>query len=473
MAANIKQELPGIDLGDERRDRRIGWLAARMAASPTESLRAACGGWGEAIAGYRLLHAESVTPEKILAAHQAATLERAGLSQRLLFIQDTTELDYTSHKALKGVGRLDAQTRRGFYAHSHLLVDEDSGVAMGLCGSHIWTRDKQTKKSKHKQVPFEDKESFRWFEGYLQGCALAAARPDCEVIVTGDRESDIYEIYAERQRRTRAGEPCAHVLVRAGRDRALLREDEAEDEADLFASVRQGRELGTYQVRVTAKDQVRRKEGSNRITRREGREATLQVRAVRVTLRPTHRKHGGKLPPVELQAVGVFEINPPADQEPVEWILLTSLPAETFAQATRIILAYVLRWKIEEFHRILKSGCRVEQINLRDKESLLPAVALYFIVAWRILYLRDFRRALPEVSCTTFFSSEEWRAACIVHRRPIGKDPPTLAEMVDMVGKTGGHMGRKKDPPPGPECLWRGLGKLSCYVDMGRALGAL
>ena len=237
--------------------------------------------------------------------------------------------------------------------------------------------------------------------------------------------------------------------------------------------MRQSRELGTYQVQVTAKDQVRRKEGSNRITRREGREATLQVRAVRVTLRPTHRKHGGKLPPVELWAVGVFEINPPADQEPVEWILLTSLPAETFAQAKRIILAYTLRWKIEEFHRILKSGCRIEQINLRDKESLLPAVALYFIVAWRILYLRDFRRALPEACCSNFFSPEEWRAACIIHRRAIGNDPPTLAEMVDMVGKTGGHMGRKKDPPPGPECLWRGLGKLSCYVDMGRALGAL
>jgi hypothetical protein len=186
MAANIKNELAGIGLGDVRRDRRIGKLAAKMAESPSESVRAACGGWGEAIAGYRLLHTESVTPEKILAAHQTATLERAGLSQRLLFIQDTTELDYTSHQALKGAGRLDAQTRRGFFAHGRLLVDEDSGVALGLCGSHLWTRDQQTKQSRHKQVPFGDKESFRWFEGYLQGCALAAARPDCEVIVTGD-----------------------------------------------------------------------------------------------------------------------------------------------------------------------------------------------------------------------------------------------------------------------------------------------
>lgn len=477
MAANIKNELAGIDLGDERRNRRIAKLAASMAASPTESLRAACGGWAEAIAGYRLLHSESVTPEIILEAHQAATLERARLSQRLLLIQDTTELDYTNHKALQGVGRLDAQTRRGFYAHGHLLVDEDTGVAMGLISSHIWTRDPETKESKHKQVPFEEKESYRWFDGYLKGCALAAAQPNSEVIVMGDRESDIYEIFAERQRRESTGEPWAHVLIRAGRDRALLKEDETEEKAKekarLFARVRQGRELGTYQVIVSDKDQIRKLKGNNRVTRREGRKATLQVRAVRVTLKPPHRKHGGKLPPVELWAVGAFELNVPAGQEPIEWFLLTSLPVETFAQAERVIFTYTQRWKIEEFHRILKSGCRVEQINLRDKESLLPAVALNFIVAWRILYLRDFRRAQPELCCTNFFTSEEWRAASIIHRRAIGKDPPTLAEMVDMVGKTGGYMGRKKDPSPGPECLWRGLGKLSCYVDMGRALGAL
>ena len=161
-----------------------------------------------------------------------------------------------------------------------------------------------------------------------------------------------------------------------------------------------------------------------------------------MTLRPPERKHGEALPPVDLWAVGVFELNAPAGQEPIEWILLASLPAETFAQAIRIILAYTLRWKIEEFHRILKSGCRVEQLNFRDDESLLPAVALYCIVAWRILYLRDFRRAQPELCCSNFFSAEEWRAACIIHGRKIGKDPPTLAEMVDMVGKSGGHMGR-------------------------------
>ena len=128
MAANIKHELAGIDLGDARRDLLIGKLAARMAASPMASIRAACSGWPKAIAGFRLLNSPSVTADKILDVHESATLERARSSRLLLLVQDTTELDYTSHKALKGAGRLDKQTRRGFYAHSRLLVDEDTGI---------------------------------------------------------------------------------------------------------------------------------------------------------------------------------------------------------------------------------------------------------------------------------------------------------------------------------------------------------
>ena len=268
--------------------------------------------------------------------------------------------------------------------------------------------------------------------------------------------------------------------MRASRDRALMKTEEAEEvgkveeaaAAHLFETAHQGKKLGTDQVEVGDKDQIRKVKGNRRVTHREGRKATLQVRVARVTLRPPQRKHGEALPAVALWVLSVVEIDTPAGQEPIEWILLTSQTAETFAQAKRLIDAYSLRWKIEEFHRILKSGCRVEQINLRDADSLLPALALYFIVSWRILFLRDFRRAQPALCCSNFFSADEWRAACIIHGRSVGKDPPTLAEMIDMAGKTGGHMGRKKDPSPGPECLWRGLGILQCYVEMGRALGA-
>lgn len=163
MAADIKKELADIDLGDKRRDRRIMRLASRMAEVPSESLRAGSGGWSEAMAAFRLFQ----------------------------------ELDYTSHKALAEVGRLDHETRRGFYAHNHLLVDEDSGVALGLYGSKIWTRDARDEQRNPKEIPFEEKESIRWFEGYVQACSLVAAKPLRQVLYIGDRESDMYEILAE------------------------------------------------------------------------------------------------------------------------------------------------------------------------------------------------------------------------------------------------------------------------------------
>ncbi len=473
MAANIKKELADIDLGDKRRERRIMRLASRMAEAPSESLRASSGGWSEAIAAFRLFKNKNVTHGKILDAHRKPTLARAAKSPRLLFISDTTELDYTSHKALAEVGRLDHEKRRGFYAHNHLLVDEDSGVALGLYGSKIWTREEKDAERDHKEIPFEEKESLRWFEGYLQACSLVAAKPLRQVLYVGDRESDIYEILVEHAERSSEGKPAADLLIRAGRDRAL-----DEKKKFLFERVRNATRLGDFELNVTAKKQMKKKTvdgktGTRRLVERTKRTATLEVRATTVSLRGPYRKHGGKLPNLSVNVVVVREKDPPEGQEPVEWILLTTLPVDTFDQVLRVIEAYAKRWLIEEFHRILKSGCRVEQIQLRKGNALLCAVALYFIVAWRILYVRDVCRDAPELPCTHFFSEAEWRAAFIIQRKLIGTSPPSLGEVVELIGKIGGHMGRKKDPPPGPECLWKGLEKLRHYVEMGQALGAL
>jgi hypothetical protein len=473
MAADIKKELAGIDLGDERRNRRILKIAADMAKAPGESLRASCGGWSESMGAYRLLNSAEVTPGKIFAPHRRATLERARTCRSLLFIDDTTELDYSSHKALAGVGRLDHGHRRGFYAHNHLLVDEDSGVPLGLYGSKTWSRELEPKGGTHKKNPFEKKESHRWFEGYLQACSLAVEKPSRQVLYVADREGDIYDIHAEFARRSAAAEPAADLLIRAGRDRALSEGGEL-----LFEHVRSAPQLGSFELKVTAKTQLKKKnidgkKGSSRLVKRTPRTATLEVRAIRVTFRPPHRAHGGKLPELTLNVIAVREKDPPADQDPIEWILLTTLPINTFEQALRVIEAYSKRWLIEELHRVLKSGCRVEQIQLRHGDALLCALALYFIVAWRILYLRDSCRSAPELPCTLFFSEAEWRAVFIIRGKTIGASPPSLGEVMGLLGKIGGHIGRKNDPPPGPECLWKGLVKLRHYVEMGQALGAL
>ena len=199
MSADLRDDLGGVELGDERRKRRLIRLATRMAQHPERSVKSACRGAAESQAAYRLLHREEVTPEAILEGHQEATLSRAALveGESLLFLQDTTELDFSTHKALKGSGPLGEKERRGFFAHNRLLVAEEEGVALGLCGSEIWARrDEDAGLSKErKKRPIEEKESYRWIKAYELACEMARDLEDKTITVVGDRESDIYELY--------------------------------------------------------------------------------------------------------------------------------------------------------------------------------------------------------------------------------------------------------------------------------------
>jgi len=464
VACNIQNEFESIALGDRRRDERLLKLAARLAESPRSSVRAACQGWGETVAGYRLLHSEHLDMQKLLGAHRQALMQRGNqCGGDLLLLQDTTELDYSTHKALRGSGPISDQSRRGFFLHNRLLVAEDGALVLGVYSAQTWARldAEHGKAARCKSLPIEEKESMRWLEGYDDACALAAQLPERKVIMVADRECDIYELYVRWQER-----PQADFIVRASRDRALL------EEGHLFEKLHAAPLLGGFDLEVKRKDQMVKIKGSRHRRVRESRLARMEVRAMPVHPRPPHRK-GIKLPEVELCAVLVAEKNPPEGQEPVEWLLLSTLPARDFAEAMRIVRAYTRRWLVEEFHRVLKSGCRIEALTLRESGALLAAVALYMVVAWRILYLRDLSRGCAELPGTQFFTQAETRAACVILRRGAKSDPPALGELTIMVAKIGGYAARKSDPPPGAECLWRGLEKLRCYVEMGQALGAL
>jgi Transposase Tn5 dimerisation domain len=444
-----------------------------MAESPFESLRASCGGWAETMAAYRLLNGEVLTHGKVLEAHESASLQRASASRRLLLIDDTTELDFSSHVALKGAGRLGGDKTRGFYLHSHLLVDADSSVVLGLLGAQLWTRGVVRSGKDRKKRLFEQKESHRWLVGYERACALVEQLSGSEVTFLADREADIYEIFAFWQQRVGAGAKAADFVVRAGRNRALEGSDE-----HLMQAARNAPMLGQLPIELRAKRNVKRgvyRSGVkyHQFHDRSQRTTVLEVRVAEVCLRATARTAGKALKPVVLTVVSAIETTCPQGEEPIEWILLTTRKVATLDQARHTIEAYTRRWLIEEFHRVLKSGCRVENLQLRDGRSMQSAIALYMVVAWRILYLRDFGRAAPELPGALLFSELEWRSLLIVHRKHAGHDPPTVGELMDLLGRLGGHMGRRSDPPPGAECLARGLRKLCHYVEMATALDAL
>lgn len=472
----ISRELRGAELGDPRRSRRLVQVAAQMAGAPQRSVGAACGGWSEAMAAYRLLASPHVTPQKILTPHRRALLERATAQSCVGVIQDTSEIDFTAMKHMHGCGPLNEQSRRGFYLHSLYAVSE-GGLPLGLWDMTFMTRqDKSLRRAlSRKQRPIEQRESYRWLEGYRQTQALAEALPECEVFSLADREGDLYDVFAAWAERCAAGGPCAQWIIRGKQDRALAGIAPGAPDK-LFAALAAGPKLGEVRFEIAAKIQRRKKKSGSRVqTARSARTVCQEVRALSFTLRPPYRK-GGRLPAVSIGAVWACEINPPEGEEPVCWLLLTSVPVTTLAAAQRIIALYLRRWDIEVFHRVLKTGCRVEQMQLKGAGAVRNALTLYAITAWRILYLTHLGRVCPQQPCSTVFVEGEWKAACAVARRGSGEAPqrdppePALGEFILMVARFGGHLARKSDGPPGAQVLWQGLARLRDFACAWQAM---
>jgi hypothetical protein len=242
----------------------------------------------------------------------------------------------------------------------------------------------------------------------------------------------------------------------------------------LFAAASAPPLWGTYELAVVAQLQMKKTPVGPRPRQRAKRQqARMEVRVTRVKLSPPKRPSGRKLPEVELTLISAREKDPPEGETPICWLLFTTLPVENFTTALRVLRAYGLRWRVEEFHRILKTGCRVEALSFAEAGSIQTLLALYLLVAWRILYLRDFARAAPDQPASDFFTQAEWKSACLMRKRPFERAPP-LGELLFIVAGFGGYSKRSKnDPPPGPERLWRGLIKLQHYAEMAALLRAI
>lgn len=460
MPDEITDEFAGVDLKDRRRDRRLLKVVKALAESPSASLCAASGGWAETMATYRLLATDKVTPGALLAPHQAAVARRCAEHRCVVVAQDTTELDFTPMKSTEGLGPLGDEKRRGFYMHGLYAVSGE-GLPLGIVEAVIVKRDDANFRinSTHKQRPIEEKESVRWIDGYRRTCELARSLPeDCEVFSVSDREGDIYELFDAAHQATSGGGRRAELLVRANQDRALLGVT-GDGPTRLFAALAASPELGRVEFQITAKKgrTTKKKAESAVAAPRSARTVVQSVRAMEITPRPPARPGGLKIAPARLWAVLAEETDPPEGEDPVRWVLLTGKPVETFEEACRMVNIYLRRWDIEVFHRVLKTGCRVERIQLKRAESLVKALVVYSVIAWRILYLTHLGRCAPELPCGTVFGEGEWKATCAVVKRPASAGEPTVGEFIGIVGRLGGHLGRKSDGPPGPQSIWRGM----------------
>lgn len=449
MDDGIAAEALGSDLGDRRLDARYRLLLERLGAQPQLSIPAACRGKAEVEAAYRFFDHPRVTPARLLASHFAATRQRMAAEPVVVVAQDTTEIDLTRPERVVG-GPLAADHRCGFFSHS-LLALTPTGVPLGLLGDRTWSRDPATvgqSKVRRKRQPLEDKESVRWIEGYRQCCEAARSLPGVEVICVSDSEGDVYEAFVEASTQNHA----AKFVVRAGQDRRLA------DGEPLFLRdfVAATPVLGTRTVSVSPRT-APSSETRKRRQARGDREAVLTIQAAAVTPRAPWRVDG-PLPAVPVTAVLAREAHPPAGEEPIEWLLLTDLPATTRAEAERVLDLYTQRWLIEVYFRVLKSGCGVEKLQLETAPRVLNALTVYKVVAWRVLLLTMLGRSCPELPCETVLAESEWKAVYVtVLRKALPESPPTLGEMVRLIAMLGGHLGRKGDPPPGPQAMWIGL----------------
>jgi len=432
------QELRHADLGDSRRVNRAVTLLNAWAQQPEQSIPLASGDKAAVKAAYRFLSNEAIAPAALREAHAQATLERIASVPEVWVVQDTTALDFTAHPATQGLGHLDSTYTRGLKVHSALALTP-TGVPLGLLYQQVWSRDLQAVGRSHRRRTrsTREKESQRWID---TAQAVETQVPSAvRVWILGDAESDIYELFAAVRR------PGVDLLVRAGQDRRV-HGGEAER---LWAAVEASPVRGEREIEI------------GRTPRRAPRTARLRVRfAALELLPPRHARGRSQLRPVPIWAVWVGEVEAPAGEEAIEWLLLSTRPVQTLEEAWVCIEAYRARWLVERFHYVLKSGCKIEELQLEEADRLERALALYSIVAWRLLWLTYAARQEAEAPCTVALDEAEWKTLYLrKHRRRPPNEPPRLGEAVRWIAELGGFVGTRKQQP-GVTVLWRGWRRL-------------
>ena len=445
-------EFDEAELGDRRLTVRLVDLARRLAEHPSQSLPEACEDAAQLKAAYRFFDNEKVTPSAMLRSHVRSTMLRGAGEPVVLAVQDTTSVDYTAHPGTTGLGVLNDVKHQGFLLHTTLAITPER-VSLGLLAQEVWTRDAASlgKRATRKRRPITEKESQKWLTS-LEAVKAAHARcPATHFISVGDREADVYDLFlVERP----AG---VDLLVRASWDRAV-----DAPQRHLWAAVAAAPEAGTLTVAVP------RTAAQPGKPAQPARTAHLTLRYTSVTLRPPRHRTTEHLPPVPITAVWVVETAPPAGTRPIEWLLLTTCPVTTTEQAFTLVHYYVCRWGIEVWHKVLKSGCRIEARQLETAERLERCLTLYSIIAWRVLYATLLARAAPDLPCTALLDADEWQALyCIIHRTPTPPaSPPTLRQAVRWIAQLGGFLARAADGEPGPITLWRGFQHLADHTAM-------
>ena len=376
----------------------------------------------------------------------------------MLLIQDTTTLNYSGQYERTDIGPINHDKHRGILLHPTIAVTPER-LCLGVIDNYHWSREElhhwENEKEKQKQnhkIPLKEKESYKWVLGYHKAQQVASLVPDTQIVTITDREGDLYDVYHEAY--TSTSDSPAYWLIRAMANRRLLDADNNLQSQKLIETIKNTSPIGIIEFEFP---------GRKKIERRRVKQA-IYVGKVRLSP-PDRKRKKTRYEIVETNVVIASEIDTPSNHIPLEWVLLTNVPIDNATKSYEIVKWYLCRWQIEIYFRILKSGCKIEKLQLETKRRFDACLTLYMIIAWRILYLTMLARECPSASCDIVFAEEEWKVAYTMkHHKIPPKEPIPLTDMLYLIAQFGGYLNRKNDSEPGPTSIWIGLQRLRDFI---------
>lgn len=458
----IEKDFGAIDFNDQRLTKRFKDILLEFTKKAQSNISSTFNNWASIKACYRFFDNEKVKSETILLEHIKSTVSRINeADEPIIIIHDTCYIDYKSRKTSEDldrvfIGKKGEDGSLGLILHSSLSVTED-GVPMGILNQHFTRRETilhpertmPTKQYVHTK-PIEEKESYKWIEAILKTDDLGISSDKIHV---ADRESDIYELYRNCSANN------IKFVIRGRLNRAINKEKRREKTTERLFDYFQKLHVNCYtEIKIQVNNETKY------------RNADLSVSFEQFTLPPppnrTKKKDGDNLDNILLWGVFVREQNPPESEEGISWFLLTNVPVITNEDAIKRIKWYTLRWNIEVFHKILKSGCSVELAQLRHRKRLIKYITVKSIIAWKIFWLSRHFNINKNINCNTILNITEQQ---ILFKR-FNKGAPmdreiSVHEAFIWIAKLGGYIGRNSDAPPGIISIWKGWTRFMNMVD--------
>ena len=434
------KDFPHLDFGDIRRDERFVTIINNISTQPGSSIPKQNKRWYDTKATYEFFKNEDVSIEALKKTMMLYGANQVSEQMQVLILQDISNISYNDLQA-EGLGYLDNKEGRGILCYTSMAATTE-GLPLSLLYQHTWIRplDELGKSSKRKQINFEDKESYRWYEGMQE--VNKVLDPSIQKIHIADREADIYELFFH------AYEPNTDFLIRARHNRQLANGSHLWDN------------IAAQRVAAKVNLDIPDKTGKKKLS------VEVEVRYHQVEiLRPV--KNNANYESVTLTAIEIKEPGSKntAEEDIIHWKLLTTLEVNNITNALQCVKWYTTRWLIERFHYVLKSGTRIEELQLKDAESLQKAISVYSMAAFRVMQLVYESRHHPEITCEVILTKAQWKTLyMLIHgNTQLPKQPPSLQQAVMWIGRLGGHLGRKSDGPPGLKTVWLGYQQL-CHA---------